>query len=60
MCSTRSFIYRKIGCVIAVHRALGPGLLESAYEQGLARELALSNIAFEVQAPLPVEYKHER
>ncbi len=46
---------RVIGCAIAVHRALGPGLLESAYEQCLARELALSDIEFQVQTPLPVE-----
>ncbi|MFQ6112684.1 MAG: GxxExxY protein [bacterium] len=51
---------RVIGCAIEVHRALGPGLLESAYEQCLARELALSNIAFQVQAPLPIEYKGVR
>ncbi len=51
---------RVIGCAIAVHRALGPGLLESAYEQCLARELALSDIQFQVQAPLPVEYKGVR
>lgn len=51
---------RVIGCAIAVHRALGPGLLESAYEQCLARELSLVNISFEVQAPLPVEYKGVR
>ena len=51
---------RVIGCAIAVHRALGPGLLESAYEQCLAREFALSDIAFEVQAPLPVAYKGVR
>ncbi len=48
---------RVIGCAIEVHRALGPGLLESAYEQCLAREFSLADIAFEVQAPLPVEYK---
>ncbi len=51
---------RVIGCAIEVHRALGPGLLESAYEQCLARELALSDILFQVQAPLPVEYKGVR
>ncbi|MFQ5707954.1 MAG: GxxExxY protein [bacterium] len=51
---------RVIGCAIEVHRALGPGLLESAYEQCLARELALSDIQFQVQAPLPVEYKGVR
>ena len=46
-----------IGCAIEVHKALGPGLLESAYEQCLARELGLAHITFEVQKPLPVEYK---
>jgi GxxExxY protein len=46
-----------IGCAIEVHRILGPGLLESAYEQSLAREMYLSGISFEVQLPLPVEYK---
>ncbi|MCX6339927.1 MAG: GxxExxY protein [Candidatus Aureabacteria bacterium] len=46
-----------IGCAIEVHRALGPGLLESAYEQCLARELELCNTPFEVQVPLPLEYK---
>jgi GxxExxY protein len=43
-----------------VHRTLGPGLLESRYEQCLARELALADIPFEVQVPLPVEYKGVR
>ena len=51
---------RVIGCAIDVHRVLGPGLLESAYEQCLARELSLAHISFEVQAPLPVEYKGVR
>ncbi len=46
-----------IGCAIEVHRTLGPGLLESTYEQCLARELALADISFEVQSQLPVEYK---
>lgn len=36
-----------IGCAIEVHRVLGPGLLESAYEQCLAREFSLSGIRFE-------------
>ncbi len=51
---------RVIGCAIEVHRALGPGLLESTYEQCLAREFALADISFEVQAHLPVEYKGVR
>ena len=46
-----------IGAAIEVHRALGPGLLESAYEECLCRELSLRQIPFERQRPLPVEYK---
>jgi GxxExxY protein len=46
-----------IGAAIEVHRALGPGLLESAYEECLCRELELRSIPFERQRPLPVEYK---
>ncbi len=46
-----------IGAAIEVHRALGPGLLESAYEECLCRELDLPGLAFQRQVPLPVEYK---
>jgi GxxExxY protein len=46
-----------IGAAIEVHRTLGPGLLESAYEQALAHEFSLRQIAFERQKPLPVDYK---
>jgi len=46
-----------IGAAIEVHRAIGPGLLESAYEQCLCHELHLRCIPFERQVPLPVEYK---
>lgn len=46
-----------IGAAIEVHRALGPGLLESAYEQCLARELSLRDIPFQQQKALPVHYK---
>jgi GxxExxY protein len=49
-----------IGAAIEVHRALGPGLLESAYEQCLARELALRDIPFQQQISLPVHYKGTR
>jgi GxxExxY protein len=48
---------RVIGCAIEVHRELGPGLLESTYEQCLARELELACLRFKLQWPLPVEYK---
>jgi len=46
-----------IGAAIEVHRALGPGLLESAYEECLCHELHLGGIAFSRQQPLPVIYK---
>ena len=49
-----------IGCAIEVHRALGPGLLESTYEQCLAHELQLNSIGFCLQYPLPVDYKGVR
>ena len=49
-----------IGGAIEVHRALGPGLLEAAYEQCLAHELKLKGIAFKLQCPFPVEYKDVR
>jgi GxxExxY protein len=47
---------RIIGCAIAVHRVLGPGLLESAYEECLCYELAKTGLQFVRQAPLPVIY----
>lgn len=46
-----------IGAAIEVHRALGPGLLESVYEECLSRELTLRSIPFERQKPLLIEYK---
>jgi len=49
--------HRVIGCAIEVHRALGPGLLESTYRQCLAHELRLNGIQFSLEHPLPVKYK---
>ena len=46
-----------IGCAIEVHRNLGPGLLESAYERCLSYELTRAGIRHEVQKELPIEYK---
>jgi GxxExxY protein len=46
-----------IGCAIEVHRELGPGLLESTYEQCLAYELGRARIPFQLQVALPVQYK---
>ena len=49
-----------IGAAIAVHRALGPGLLESAYEACLAFELTERGLKVEQQKPLPVVYREVR
>ncbi len=46
-----------IGAAIDVHRAPGPGLLESAYEECLCREFNLRGLTFQRQVQLPVEYK---
>ncbi len=46
-----------IGCAIEVHRTLGPGLLESTYQQCLAHEMSLTGLHFNLEFPLPVEYK---
>ncbi len=46
-----------IGAAIEVHRILGPGLLESAYEDCLCREMELRQIAFQRQIWLSIEYK---
>ncbi len=49
-----------IAAAIEVHRALGPGLLESAYEECLCRELELRGIQFARPVAIPVEYKGVR
>ena len=46
-----------IGCAIEVHKILGPGLLESAYEKCLVYELLLAGLRLEIQKPVPVVYK---
>jgi GxxExxY protein len=51
---------RIIGSAIEVHRALGPGLLESAYRLSLARELQLQSIPVKIHWPVPLEYKGMR
>ncbi|HZR15895.1 MAG TPA: GxxExxY protein [Verrucomicrobiae bacterium] len=48
---------RVIGLCIEIHRELGPGLLESAYEECLAYELSKAGLGFERQRALPVHYK---
>jgi GxxExxY protein len=46
-----------IGCAIEVHRELGPGLLESAYQQCLSHELTLNKISHRIEKAMPVFYK---
>jgi GxxExxY protein len=46
-----------IGAAIEVHRTLGPGLLEGAYEECLAYEMARRQLPFERQKPVPLTYK---
>ena len=46
-----------IGAAIEVHRLLGPGLLESAYEECLFKELVIRQLKVERQKPIPVVYK---
>jgi GxxExxY protein len=48
--------HKVIGCAMKVHSTLGPGLLESAYEECLAYELSKSGIVFERQKPMPLVY----
>jgi GxxExxY protein len=52
--------HRVIGAAIEVHRELGPGHLESVYENAMAVELGLREIAFEQQVPVSVDYKRRR
>lgn len=49
-----------IGLAIEVHRHLGPGLLESAYEECLCFELKNSGLQYQRQVPLPIDYKGVR
>ena len=46
-----------VGAAIEVHKALGPGLLESTYEECLCQELGLQNLHYDRQVALPVSYK---
>jgi len=48
---------RIIGAAIAVHRELGPGLLEAVYEECLSFELSLAGLPFSRQQPIPVVYR---
>jgi GxxExxY protein len=49
-----------IGCAIEVHRAIGPGLLESVYQACLRQELVHAGLAFKEQVAIPVSYRGVR
>ena len=51
--------YDIIGAAIEVHKALGPGLLESVYHKCLKKELELKKIPFETELSIPINYKGE-
>jgi GxxExxY protein len=55
--NTNGLTHDIIGAAIEVHRLLGPGLLESAYEECLSRELVLRNLRVDRQVSVPVIYK---
>lgn len=57
MLKNNPLVSEVIGCAIEVHKALGPGLLESAYEACLCRELEMRKLPFQRQAPLTFDYK---
>lgn len=56
----RSYTYRLLKCLYEVHSQLGPGLLESIYEEAAAKELTAQGFHVERQVPVPVYYKGER
>ena len=55
--SQNPLTYQVIGCAIEVHKTLGPGFLESVYEEALAVELGLRDIQFERQKIIDLNYK---
>jgi GxxExxY protein len=55
--SKRDSTYDVVGAAIEVHRQLGPGLLESAYETCLSREIVLRGLDVQRQVPLPLQYR---
>jgi GxxExxY protein len=56
----RALTERVIRCAIEVHRTLGPGLLESIYEESLCSELEQASITYSRQVALPPVYKNRR
>jgi GxxExxY protein len=54
-----NLVHDTIGCCIAVHRVLGPGLLEEIYSRALGLELTAAGVPFEREKPYPVTYRGE-
>ena len=52
-------VHRVIGCCIAVHRELGPGLIEAAYARAVRVELMASNLSFESEKRYPIRYREK-
>ena len=53
-------VYEIVGCIITVHKELGPGLLESIYEDALVFELKTKGFSVDQQKDIPIRYKgHE-
>jgi GxxExxY protein len=56
----RELSHEIIGAAIAVHKELGPGLLEAVYEECLCQELGIRALPFERQKPIPVVYRETK
>ena len=56
----RDYTYRLLRCAYEVYNTLGPGLLESIYEEAMAKELMAQGFSVERQVAVPVTYKGER
>ena len=55
--STERVVREVIGAGLSVHRALGPGFLETVYEQAIALELTLRDLSFQMQKPVAIHYR---
>lgn len=56
----RDYTYRLLHCAYEVYNELGPGLLESIYEEAMAKELEKQDFSVERQVAVPVHYKGDR
>ncbi len=55
--TTEELIHETIGCCIEVHKSLGPGLVEVAYERAVCFELADRGVRFECETTVPITYR---